>query len=189
MSEENYIFGLSIEDIKFNFIKLDTLLKLEQIKLKVCLIGGMACLLTGLIHRATIDYDLLNLDYSPRVRNYLNLLQPYDLVDFEATTISRNFKDRICSVFKGEYLECNILSIEDLILSKLCRNLEKDFKDIDRLIEKADLSRVTDLIGEVRVDISTRYPRLQENFKLSLDTFFKRYSNYFRGERGEPGDV
>lgn len=175
MDEDANIYGLSINDITFNFIKLDTILKLEKIKLEICLIGGTACLLTGLINRATIDYDLLNLDYSPKVRNYLNFFNPYDLVDFDATTIPRSFVERMNTVFKGDYLECKVLSLEDLVLSKLCRNLGKDFKDIDFLLIKADKTKVLSLIEEVWEDIHSRYPRLQENFKFSLITFSQRY--------------
>lgn len=185
MGQEDYPYGISKDDIIFSFKKLDTLLKLEQVQLEVCLIGGTACLLTGIVDRATIDYDLLNLDYSPRFRNYLNLFNPYDLVDFEATTIPRSFKERLHLVFSGEYLACSILSIEDLILSKLCRNLEKDFRDIDLLILKADVQKIAYLIAEVRKDIHTRYPRLQENFKSSIVTFNQRYSIDLKNFEGD----
>ncbi len=176
MNEDNPLFGLSIDDITFNLRKLDYILKLEELKLEVCLIGGTACLLTGLISRATIDYDLLNLDYSPNMRNYLNFFNPYDLVDFEATTIPRSYKIRTKIIYEGEFLWGKILSLEDLILSKLCRNLEKDFKDIDILILHSNIDIIKLLISEVRNDINTRYPRLQENFKKSLKTFSLRYN-------------
>ncbi len=55
MAEDYGIYGLSADDIIFNFKKIDAVLKMEQCKLEICLIGGTACLLTGLISRATID--------------------------------------------------------------------------------------------------------------------------------------
>lgn len=167
--------GLNIDDILFNLKKLDTILGLEHIQLEICLIGGTACLLTGITDRSTVDYDLLNLDYSPSVRSYLNFFHPYDLVDFEATTIPHSYKERLKSIYKGTYLSCFIPSIEDIILSKLCRNLEKDFKDIDKLIVNADINKVIAYIKEVKSNIFTRYPRIRENFRVSLDTFSKRY--------------
>ena len=176
MSKDHGIYGLSVDEIVFNFKKLDAILKMEQYKLEICLIGGTACLLTGLISRVTIDYDLLNLDYNPRVRNYLNFFSPYDLVDFEATTIPRSYHERTVIAYKGEYVICKILSIEDIILSKLCRNLAKDFDDIDKLIKSADMDLVIKLVDEVKNDIHTRYPRMQENLIVSLDTFSKRYN-------------
>lgn len=175
MDESLGIYGISTEDIIFNLKKMDAIMKIEQCRLEICLIGGTACLLTGLISRATIDYDLLNLDYNPRVRNYLNFLNPYDLVDFQATTISRSYAERTVLIYKGEFVECKILSVEDLIISKLCRNFEKDFRDIDVLIKNANLDLVLQLIDDVKNDIYTRYPRLQENYKSSLDTFKSRY--------------
>ena len=175
MDSEMEIPGLNINDILFNLKKLDTVLGLEHIQMEICLIGGTACLLTGITSRSTVDYDLLNLNYSPIVRNYLNFFHPYDLVDFEATTIPRSYKERLKSVYKGIYLSCCIPSIEDLILSKLCRNLEKDFKDIDKLMPYADIKKVIALIKEVGEDLPARYPRIRENYKLSLDTFSKRY--------------
>jgi hypothetical protein len=169
------IYSISVNDIIFNLKKMDIVMKLEQHNLELCLIGGSACLLTGLISRATIDYDLLNLDYSPKVRNYLNFFNPYDLVDFEATTIPKSYIERVITVYEGEYVVCKILGIEDIILSKLCRNLEKDFGDIDKLIKSANLDLISKLINEVENDIHTRYPRIQENFSKSLYTFQNRY--------------
>ncbi len=176
MDDGVHIYGLNKEDIIFTLKKLDTIMSMDKYKLNLCLIGGTACLLTGLISRVTIDYDLLNLDYSPSVRNYLNFFNPYDLVDFEATTIARSYPERVVNIFTGEYIDCAILGIEDLILSKLCRNLEKDFQDIDLLIKNANIDLIKKLIQEVNNDIHTRYPRLQENFKRSLNTFNDRYS-------------
>lgn len=179
MNNDNGVFGLSTEDVIFNLKKMDVIMKMEQFNLELCLIGGTACLLTGLISRVTVDYDLLNLDYNPKVRNYLNFFNPYDLVDFEATTIPRSYTDRTVIIYEGECIKCKILSIEDIILSKLCRNLEKDFYDIDILIKNADIKLIIKLINEVKDDIHTRYPRMQENFKVSLDTFKNRYDVSF----------
>ena len=175
MNEDYQLYGISTDDILFNFKKMDALMKIEGLHLDICLIGGTACILTGLVKRVTIDYDLLNLDYKPEVRNYLNFLNPYDLVDFEATTIPRSFGQRLSVAFQGELVCCRILCIEDLILSKLCRNLEKDFLDIDLLIVNADQNKILELIGEVKNDIKTRYPRIQENFAASIVTFKNRY--------------
>ena len=52
MSKDHGIYGLSVDEIVFNFKKLDAILKMEQYKLEICLIGGTACLLTGLISRS-----------------------------------------------------------------------------------------------------------------------------------------
>lgn len=175
MSDDYGICGISIDDIIFNLKKMDAIMKMERYNLDICLIGGTACLLTGLISRVTVDFDLLNLDYNPRVRNYLNFFNPYDLVDFEATTIPKSYTKRTIEVYKGECVYCKMLSIEDLILSKLCRNFEKDFDDIDLLKKNADMDLVIRLIDEVKNDIHTRYPRMQENFKVSLNTFKEKY--------------
>ncbi|MDO8685864.1 MAG: DUF6036 family nucleotidyltransferase [Clostridiales bacterium] len=179
MCSDNGMYGLSTSDVIFNLKKMDAIMKMEQFKLELCLIGGAACLLTGLISRVTVDYDLLNLNYNPKVRNYLNFFNPYDLVDFEATTIPGSYTERTVTIYEGEYIKCKILSIEDIILSKLCRNLEKDFIDIDVLIKNADIEMVIRLISEVKNDIHTRYPRMQENFAVSLGTFRNRYNVLF----------
>ncbi len=176
MNDNTDIYGISVDDIIFNLKKLDMLMSMDNYELELCLIGGTACLLTGLISRVTIDYDLLNLDYNPKVRNYLNFLSPYDLVDFEATTIPRSYKNRLCTIFDGDYVKCKILSKEDIVVSKLCRNLEKDFADIDILIKQANMNILLELIQEVYLNIKTRYLRIQENFQLSLKTFEDRYN-------------
>ena len=175
MSDNYGVYGISIDDILFNMKKMEAVMQIEKKKLEICLIGGTACLLTGLVNRATVDYDLLNLDYKPEARNYLNFFNPYDLVDFEATTIPRSYYSRTKTVFQGEYLHCKILGIEDLILSKLCRNLEKDFSDIDALIDNTEMETVIGLVNEVKKDINSRYPRIQANFMVSVSTFMKRY--------------
>ncbi len=175
MENGNKIFGISKDDILFNLKKLDRIMSMDNYTLDICLIGGTACIMTGLINRVTIDYDLLNLDYPPQVRNYLNFFQPYDLVDFEATTIPRSFKKRTRQIYEGNCLSSSILGIEDIILSKLCRDMEKDFNDIDVLINNVNMDIIKELIHEVFLDIKTRYPRIRENFVKSIATFNKRY--------------
>jgi hypothetical protein len=69
---------------------------------------------------------------------------------------------------------CGIIRL-DIVLSKLCRNLEKDFSDIDALMRNADLDSIQKLIIEVNNDIHTRYPRIRDNFAASLATFKSRY--------------
>jgi hypothetical protein len=43
-------------------------------------------------------------------------------------------------------------------------------------IEKTNIDLIKKLIDEVKQDINTRYPRLQENFTKSLKTFQGRYN-------------
>ena len=168
MSDDNIICGLSIDDIIFDSKKLDAVLSMDRYSLEICLIDATACILAGYMDRATIDYD-------PKVRNYLNFFNPNDLVDFEATTIPRSYNKRTVTVYKGRYVLCKILSIEELILSNLCKNMLKDFKNIDKLILSADMVSIKDLTGEVMKDIDTRHPRIKENFMISLSAFKERY--------------
>ena len=53
--------------------------------------------------------------------------------------------------------------------------MEKDFKDIDVLINNVNMDIIKELIHEVFLDIKTRYPRIRENFVKSIVTFNKRY--------------
>jgi hypothetical protein len=174
---DNKIYGINKNDIEFNFKKIDKILEIDGFNLEICLIGGIACILSNIENRYTIDYDLLNMDYSPQVRSYLNLFNPYDLVDFEATTIPKSYKERLKIVYNGKYIKCYILSIEDIIVSKLCRNYNKDFKDIDVLIKTADIQLIKALINETKSDIGNRYPRIEENFEISVKRFYNKYKN------------
>ncbi|WP_278244316.1 DUF6036 family nucleotidyltransferase [Caldisalinibacter kiritimatiensis] len=67
-----------------------------------------------------------------------------------------------------------VLSIEDIIVSKIIRLSEKDFQDIDFLIKKADKNLIKEIIKEV-INRNDLFESKKEEFKRKLKVFRERY--------------
>lgn len=115
----------------------------------IYLLGGSGCILGRYFERATIDIDLLDINYSSEVGKILKLLGNFDLLDMYFTTIPNDFKKRAVKLKEFRYLDIYVLSKEDIIVSKIARYSEKDKEDIGKLIKEADKNLVKKLINNV----------------------------------------
>ena len=138
----------------------------------IYLLGGSGCIIADYLNRATTDLDLLDMEYDASMGRLLRILDRYDLLDFYLTTIPADFKTRAVKI--EEYKNVFVLSLEDIILSKVGRYNDKDIDDIGLLIKKADKALLVDLIIKVisGLDISERVKAaFIENTKLFRERF------------------
>lgn len=122
----------------------------------IYLLGGASCIIGGYIERATLDIDLLDMNYSAKAGKLFRMLGNIDILDKYLTTIGDDFESRAIKLEQFKYLDIFILSIEDIIVTKIGRYSEKDFEDIKKLMLSADKSLVLELIDNVfkRQDMS-----------------------------------
>ncbi|RKD32290.1 DUF6036 family nucleotidyltransferase [Thermohalobacter berrensis] len=138
------------------------------------LLGGCACILAGYSDRATRDFDFIDLNYSSKLAKVFVHLREFDMLEYESTLISPKYKSRATKLEQFKYLNIYVLSIEDIIVSKIIRLSEKDLQDIDLLIEKADKKLINKIIEEV-INRKDLFEIKKKEFKSKLKIFRERY--------------
>lgn len=166
-----------LDDILFKFKLIDQALSHDKKKLEIYALGGAGALLAGYFSRYTHDIDYIDIGYQAWQGRYLDLLGTQtDILEFTHTTVPKTYKERANTVFCGSSLKVLVLSKPDIIVSKLCRYSQKDKDDITILMQSIDKHLLLSLIDEVKRDIGSRIPRIQENFKMNMHKFVKEYS-------------
>ncbi|NSW90918.1 MAG: hypothetical protein HPY74_09670 [Firmicutes bacterium] len=140
----------------------------------IYLLGGSACILGGFIDRATRDFDFIDLNYPSRLGKVFVQLRNFDMLEYESTTVSPKYKERAIKLEKFKYLNIYLLSVEDIIVSKIIRLEQKDLQDIDELIKVADKKLINRIIDEV-LNRSDLYESKKEQFTKQLPSFRGRY--------------
>ena len=88
------------------------LFKLE--KFDIYLIGGSACILGEYTTRATLDIDFVDLGYPSAYGKVFALLRDYDMLEYQSTILSPNYKDRAIKLDEFNYINVYVLAKEKL---------------------------------------------------------------------------
>lgn len=137
-------------------------------------LGGAACILGGYTQRATRDFDFIDLDYPSKLGRAFVQLRDFDILEYESTLISPKYKERAIKLNKFKYLNVYLLSVEDIIVSKIIRLEQKDIEDINELIKVADKELINQIIDEV-LSRSDLYKSKKEQFIKKLPRFRERF--------------
>lgn len=137
-------------------------------------LGGSACILGGYTDRATRDFDFIDLDYSSKLGKVFVHLRDFDMLEYNSTILSPYYKNRAIKLEKFTYLNIYLLSMEDIIVSKIIRLEDKDIEDINKLIMIADKNKLKLIIEEVlaRNDL---YDSKMREFTKKLKLFKEMY--------------
>ncbi|BEP30295.1 DUF6036 family nucleotidyltransferase [Helicovermis profundi] len=138
-------------------------------------LGGSACVLGEYTARATRDFDFVDLEYSSKLGKVFAQLRDFDMLEYPSTLLSPKYKERALKLEEFKYLNVYILSIEDIIVSKIIRLAKKDIDDIDILIKKADKNLLTTIIDEV-LNRNDLFESKKKAFKNNLLIFKEKYN-------------
>jgi len=138
-------------------------------------LGGAACILGGYSDRATRDFDFLDLNYSAKLGKVFIHLRDFDMLEYESTLISPEYKEKAIKLEQFKYLNIYVLSVEDIIVSKIIRLEEKDLQDIDILMGKADKKLINQIIDEV-INRNDLFASKKKGFIEKLELFRERYN-------------
>lgn len=138
------------------------------------IVGGSALVLLDKIYRSTHDIDSINASNEIKP-----LLEAYNInmnVNAYRVNFPENYLDRIVKVdIPTTKVNFYTLSLEDLVVSKLCSMREKDVEDIENgLVYKAlDWELMDKLIEDVCYGLLTDYEvnALRENYKNYREKF------------------
>lgn len=156
-----------------NMETMSKVLNLEPYNIYI--IGGSACLLGKYTTRMTVDIDFINLDYPAKYGQAFALLRDYDMLDYQSTILSPNYKKRAIKLEEFEYLNVYIISKEDVAISKIIRMAEKDIDDLNQIIPNCDKNLLNKIIDEVlnRDDLDETK---REGFRSNLKYFREKYN-------------
>ena len=140
-----------------------------------CRIGGGACILGEYTTRATLDIDFVDLGYPAKYGKVFVLLRDYDMLEYQSTILSPNYKERATKLEEFKYINVYILSKEDVAVSKIIRLAEKDIEDLNQIIPKCDKKILNNVIEEVlnREDL---FDSKKNEFVKKLKTFREKYN-------------
>lgn len=120
----------------------------DKIKYECYIVGGGAMLLLGLIPRATMDIDVIRCTS----KTLIELMPNYD-INMNVTAYLGCFADDYCNRaiklnLDTKVIDFYVLSLEDLVVSKLAAGRTKDLKDIRQpeVIKHLDWKKLEELI-------------------------------------------
>lgn len=120
----------------------------NNIKYECYIVGGGAMLLLNLIPRATQDIDVLRITGS----NLVDLMKYYDMnmnVSAHIDCFPDGYSDRAIKLnLNTKIVDFYVLSVEDIVVSKLASGREKDIEDIhrDSVINMINWNKLDELV-------------------------------------------
>ena len=141
----------------------------------IYILGGSACILGEYTSSATLDVDFVDLGYPAKYGKVFLLLRDYDMLDYQSTILSPNYKERALKLDEFDFLNIYILSKEDVAISKIIRLEQKDIDDLDEIIPKCNKQLLNKIIDEVlkRNDL---FESKKKEFIRKLKIFREKYN-------------
>lgn len=182
---------MRIDEIKERLIRLDEDVDLDErydgLDFKCYIVGGSALLMMGYITRATHDIDVLQ----TVPNNLRELFKKYDMNDrviAYATNFADGYEERAIKVdIKTQRVTFYTLSLEDLVISKLCttrdeKRKNKDDVDIqnERILKELNWNRLEELAKNLELSMFS---------SINIETFKSNYNEYVRRFRDEEVDI
>ncbi len=163
----------NIIEVLHEMEEVTKLFKLEPFDIYI--IGGSACILGEYTTRATIDVDFIDLGYPSKYGKVFAMLRDYDMLEYESTILSPNYKERAIKLEEFQYINVYILSKEDVAVSKIIRLEDKDMEDLEQIILKCDKNTLNKIINEI-INREDLFESKKEGFKRNLKIFREKYN-------------
>ena len=141
----------------------------------IYILGGGACILGEYTNRATMDIDFIDLGYPSKYGKAFTLLRDYDMLEYESTILSPNYKKRATKLEEFRYINVYILSKEDVVISKIIRLAEKDIEDLNKIIPNCDKKLLNDIIEEI-INRDDLFESKKKEFLKKLELFRRKYN-------------
>ncbi len=141
----------------------------------IYLLGGGACILGEYTTRATLDIDFVDLGYPAKYGKVFSLLRDYDMLEYESTLLSPNYKERAIKLDKFKYINVYVLSKEDIAISKVIRLAEKDIEDLNEIIPNCNKEILNRIIEEI-LNRDDLFESKRNEFIKKLKIFKEKYN-------------
>jgi len=140
---------LSKEELQERLELLDadaTLLFNDKDKYYVYIAGGCALILTGYTSRATSDIDVID-----ATRVLYELFRKYQMnghISAYVNSFPYNYEDRVKLIWSGEKIDFYSVSLEDVVISKLCAFRPPDKDDLKAVAKYVDWDKLEELASD-----------------------------------------
>jgi hypothetical protein len=141
---------------------------------KVVIVGGGALILHDYIPRATEDIDVLGVD-----RTLLPILEVYNINGMVAAYMNNfpcNYENRLVHIWSGRKIEFYTVSLEDIVIAKLCSNRRNDWLDAEAVAKYIDWDLLDVLAyDEDELKSSVLNDRNYADFLVSYEEYKRRF--------------
>jgi len=168
---------LSKDELKERLELLDadaTALFNDAIRYHVYIAGGGALLLMGYTSRATSDIDVID-----ATNNLYGLFAKYQMNGHIATHINSflfNYPDRVKLLWSGEKVDFYTVSLEDIVVSKLCAGRPPDNDDLKAVAKYVDWDKLKSLaFDDDELRTIKMNDRQYSEFKYAYEEYVKRF--------------
>jgi len=169
---------LGKEELRKRLESLDadaTLLFHDESKYHVFIAGGGALILMDYTSRATSDIDVIN-----ATKALYELFGKYQMNCHIAAHINSflfNYEDRVELIWNGEKIDFYTVSLEDIVVSKLCAGRPPDWDDLKVVAKHIDWEKLKILISdEDEMRTLKMSSRQYSEFKYA----YERYAEEFK---------
>ena len=167
--------NMEVKDIIERLLRLDEDVELsfpEDIEFKCYIVGGGALMIMGYVLRATHDIDVLEVIPGSLRKLFLKYDMNCDVAAY-SDNFSLGYEERAKRIdIKTYRIQFYTLSLEDLVISKLCttRN-EQDKTDIEaeKVIKEINCNELERLAGTMKSSMLS---------SINYENFYYNYRNY-----------
>ena len=140
----------------------------------VIIVGGGALVLREYISRSTDDIDVLE-----ATNKLYGLMEQYDMnggVNAHIYSFPYNYEDRATVIWSGEKIDYFTASLEDIVISKICGNRDRDLEDLEKLADNIDWELLDKLANdEEELQLISMTGRSLQDFKACYENFERIY--------------
>ena len=146
----------------------------DGIRYHVYIAGGGALLLMGYSSRATSDIDVID-----ATNSLYDLFAKYQINGHIAAHINSflfNYPDRVKPLWSGEKIDFYTVSLEDIVISKLCAGRPPDTDDLKAVAKYVDWDKLESLaFDEDELRTIKMSDRQYSEFKYAYEDYVKEF--------------
>jgi len=169
---------LSKEELLKRLEQLDTdaaLLFNDNEKYHLYIAGGGALILMDYTSRATSDIDVIN-----ATKALYSLFDKYQMNGHIAAHINSflfNYEERVELLWSGEKIDFYTVSLEDVVISKLCAGRPPDYDDLKAVAKYVDWCKLDALVSN---EDELRSVKMSDRQYLDFKHAYEKYVKDFK---------
>jgi len=141
----------------------------------VVIAGGGALILMGYMSRATIDIDVI--DATNALYALFDKYQINTHINAHINSFLYNYPDRLKLLWSGEKIDYYTVSLEDVVVSKLCANRPPDRNDLKAIAEFVDWEKLEMLSSD---EDELRTITMNDSNYFFFKQSYKEYTEEYR---------
>jgi len=142
----------------------------DEVKYHVFIAGSGALILMDYTSRATSDIDVI--DATKALYSLFIKYQMNTHISAHINSFPFNFEERVGLLFSGEKIDFYTVSLEDIVISKLCAGRPPDYDDLKEAAGFLDWDKLEALVSD---EDEMRTVRISERQYLDFKHAYEKY--------------